>query len=156
MKILIIFAAIIIFLTLTLALLHLLDLRRFRKDIKIVIAVMLFSAAICVSINMLNKPEQNFYVCEMADRKPSGPTLGISEKGRNITTVPKNSLGVIDINRAEPYEFTSLNGIGRVKAESIVRMRSEIGSFKSVDDLICVSGISRNTLSGFRNFVEVK
>lgn len=63
--------------------------------------------------------------------------------------------GRININRAEADELRSLPGIGEAKASAIIRYREENGDFKSVDELINVSGISEKILESIRNDITV-
>ena len=61
----------------------------------------------------------------------------------------------IDINRAEPWLLEALPGIGEVLARRIVDYRSENGPFKTVEDLLKVSGIGQGTLDDIRNHVTL-
>jgi len=48
----------------------------------------------------------------------------------------------LDINTASPEELaTVIAGVGPQKARAIVRYRSEVGPFASVDELVNVKGI---------------
>lgn len=61
----------------------------------------------------------------------------------------------ININEASAGELVKLNGIGETKAAAIIQYRNENGGFKSVDELINVSGIGEKTLEKIRDFVTV-
>ena len=50
----------------------------------------------------------------------------------------------ININTATQEELTSLSGIGESKAKSIIKYREENGNFKSIEDIMKVSGITEN------------
>lgn len=56
----------------------------------------------------------------------------------------------IDINRAAWWELQALQGIGEKRAKDIVAHRDRHGPFKSVDELVRVSGIGPKTLRGLR------
>jgi len=56
----------------------------------------------------------------------------------------------VDINSAEEWELQALQGIGGKLAKAIVEHRRKIGRFKSVDELIDVSGIGPKTLDRLR------
>ena len=53
--------------------------------------------------------------------------------------------GSIDINKANIKELTALKGIGKSKAEAIVKHRKS-KCFKKVDDLLLVKGIGKKTI----------
>lgn len=62
----------------------------------------------------------------------------------------------ININTATAYELAQfLPTIGEVKAQSIVEYRELIGGFKSVDELIEISGIGEKTLETIRPYCRV-
>ena len=61
----------------------------------------------------------------------------------------------IDINRAEPWLLDALPSIGEVIAQRIVDYRSENGPFKTIEDLLKVSGISQGTLDKIKDFITV-
>lgn len=51
---------------------------------------------------------------------------------------------VVDINNAPQDEFLKLNGIGKAKAEKIVKYRQLNQCFESIDELSKINGISQN------------
>jgi competence protein ComEA len=61
----------------------------------------------------------------------------------------------IDINRAEPWLLEALPGIGEVLAQRIVDYRSENGPFRTIEDLLKVSGISQGTLDKIKDYITV-
>jgi len=63
--------------------------------------------------------------------------------------------GKINLNRASVDELDTLPGVGPVTAQSIVDWRAEHGRFRSVDDLLDVTGIGEKTLADLRDLVTV-
>jgi competence protein ComEA len=61
----------------------------------------------------------------------------------------------VNINTATESELDALYGVGPVTANAIIQYRTEHGPFRSVDDLINVSGIGPVTLEELRPFVTV-
>ena len=90
--------------------------------------------------------------------QPPAPTPAASAAGTATPSTAArtgaNSGGRIDINRASEAELETLPGIGPKKAADIVRFRSTT-PFKTVDDLINVSGIGPKTLESVRPLVTV-
>ncbi len=52
----------------------------------------------------------------------------------------------VEINTASTKDFETLKGIGVKKAQDIVKYRTTIKCFKSIDELINVKGIGEATL----------
>ncbi len=61
----------------------------------------------------------------------------------------------LNINTASVEQLMTLHGIGEVTAKAIVAHRQEHGPFKSVEDLVAVSGIGEKRLSTFRDQITV-
>jgi competence protein ComEA len=65
------------------------------------------------------------------------------------------SIQKIDINCAEPWLLEALPGIGEVLAQRIADYRSENGPFRTIEDLLKVSGIGEATLDNIRDYITV-
>ncbi len=63
--------------------------------------------------------------------------------------------GQVNLNSADAALLDSLPGIGPAIAARIIAWRDENGPFRSVDELLAVSGIGEKTLEGFRDLVTV-
>lgn len=61
----------------------------------------------------------------------------------------------INLNTASVKELDDLPGIGLVKAGEIVRLREEMGGFRTVEDILNVEGIGEKVFEGIRNKVFV-
>ena len=61
----------------------------------------------------------------------------------------------VNINTATVDELTTLNGIGKAKAEAIVAHRTANGDFKSVDDLNNVKGIGDKIMEKIKPEITV-
>lgn len=61
----------------------------------------------------------------------------------------------VNINSAGKDELTSLSGIGDAKAEAIIDYRNENGLFKSIEDILNVSGISSNLYEKIKDSITV-
>ncbi len=59
-----------------------------------------------------------------------------------VTTIPV----MININTANVYILADLQNVGEQKAKNIVAYRRKHGKFRSVDDIVNVPGIGKNTL----------
>jgi competence protein ComEA len=63
--------------------------------------------------------------------------------------------GKVAINRASAEELDALPGVGPVLAERIVSHREEHGPFKTIEDLLQVSGIGESKLASIRDLVSL-
>ncbi|WP_041081897.1 ComEA family DNA-binding protein [Thermotoga profunda] len=61
----------------------------------------------------------------------------------------------IDINVASYEELLEIPGIGPAKARAIIQFREQNGPFKTVDDLVKVSGIGKSTAQRISNYVRL-
>jgi competence protein ComEA len=80
-----------------------------------------------------------------------GATGSIAGAATGATSVG----GRLNINTATEQQLESLNGVGPVLANAIVQYRTQHGLFRSVDDLLGVSGIGPVTLEELRPQVTV-
>ena len=63
----------------------------------------------------------------------------------------------VDINCADATALaTGLNGIGDAKAQAIIAHRTEMGLFKTVDDLAAVKSIGAKTVEANRANITVR
>lgn len=84
--------------------------------------------------------------------RPHGTSVGI-QGGRFESWVTVEMK--ININTATEEELRSLPAIGPSRATLIVKTRKELGGFKSVDDLLKVSGIGEDLLKQIKPFITV-
>jgi competence protein ComEA len=81
---------------------------------------------------------------------PSG-SAGASGSGAGAGPVPE----VVDLNTADATALESLPGIGPALAERILAWRDEHGGFRSVEDLLEVSGIGEGRFAELQDRVRV-
>ena len=62
---------------------------------------------------------------------------------------------LININTAGKSELTALNGIGDVKAQAIIDYRNTNGNFKSIEDILNVSGIGDAVFAKIKDYITV-
>lgn len=74
-----------------------------------------------------------------------------------IMLTPENGVEgtVVNINTASVHHLQRINGIGETKARAIVEYREAHGGFRSVDELVNVSGIGGQTLDAVRDQLTV-
>lgn len=62
----------------------------------------------------------------------------------------------VNLNTAGLEALQYLPGIGASKAADIIRVREEIGGFKTLEDVLTVPGVGERTLFYFRDYSVVK
>ena len=63
--------------------------------------------------------------------------------------------GIININSASLSELQNINGIGEVKAQSIIDYREKSGGFKSIEDIKNVEGIGDKTFEKIKDKISI-
>ena len=63
--------------------------------------------------------------------------------------------GLININTADIKELTEINGIGESRAQAIISYREENGSFKSIEDIMKVTGIKDGLFKKIKDQITV-
>jgi len=86
-----------------------------------------------------------------------GTLSGWGSRPVEITQVPAvENRFRLNINSATAVEWSQLDGIGEVLAARIVEDRNTNGPFESLDDLLRVEGIGRQTLEQIRPWLTTK
>jgi competence protein ComEA len=88
----------------------------------------------------------NWY--EEASENPGIQDGGTSRKGEEAE-------GLININQASASELATLPGIGEVRAEAIIAYRTAHGSFRSIEEIMNVSGIKEGLFEKIRGYITV-
>ncbi len=85
----------------------------------------------------------------------SAAGLSVGDSGMPAAGVAGGNNGKVNINTADVAQLTALNGIGEVKAASIVAYREEHGSFHSIEEIMEVSGIGEGTYDKIKEDITV-
>jgi len=78
------------------------------------------------------------------------------EDGMIVNIFRKESLAQVEkisINRASINELMKLEGIGEIKAKSIIEYRNAFGHFMSLEDLCKVNGITKDIYNKNKEFI---
>ena len=108
------------------------------------------------SINMAELVEDSSKIeiyqveAEIADNGDN--TTGGTGKSSGSST---DSSGKVNINKADQTELMTLPGIGESRAGSIIAYRKEHGNFKTIEDIMNVSGIKESAFSKIKDLIKV-
>jgi len=69
---------------------------------------------------------------------------------------PADAVTVVNVNTAGHDQLVELPGIGDAKADAILALRKERGSFRSLDELLEVKGIGPKALERMRPYVTLQ
>ncbi len=77
------------------------------------------------------------------------------EKNESSDKAQSQSDGKIDLNTATLDDLMTLPGIGEKRAESILKLREQKGSFQTVEELLDAEGIKEGIFDQIKDFVKV-
>lgn len=84
--------------------------------------------------------------------------IGITCRGLQVNAIfsDGDQKTYININTATAEELDLLPGIGPSTAEKIIAYRNENGPFRSIEEILNVSGIGPKTFEAFKSFISVR
>lgn len=103
-----------------------------------------------INLATLLKDNQKYYIPHESDSEEKISQL-LHQDMKVI-----NDDGLININTASTIELESLNGVGEATAKGIVAHRNEKGLFKTIEDIMKVSGIKQATFNKFKDQIKVE
>lgn len=88
---------------------------------------------------------------------PSKASVQLSENGGMTpeNTEHSETNGKININKANLEQLMALPGIGEVKAQAIIDYRTKNGPFKSIQEIMNVTGIGEKTFEKIQDMITV-
>ncbi len=92
------------------------------------------------------------YVPNAADANGS---VQVNESSFFVNDATQTSSGKVNLNRATAAQLQTLSGIGPATAAKIISYRTEVGPFKTIKELMNVSGIGEKTFQKLEKSLEV-
>ncbi len=91
----------------------------------------------------------------------AGTIVGTGDGTEAFISVPASdgqagSNGLVNINTADADRLMTLTGIGKSKAEKIIAYRQSNGPFKSIEDIMNVSGIKQAGFDKIKDSITVR
>ena len=106
-------------------------------------------------------PKYKYIECEkeieIIEPKPTTTTTTTTSKvtTTTTTTTTKQQNQKVNINTATLEELILLNGLGEIKAKSIIDYRNTNGLFNTIEDILKVKGIGQTTFENIKEYIEV-
>ncbi len=85
----------------------------------------------------------------------NGNSSGNSSTNKEDISSSDTTSELININTASQSELEILSGIGEAKASAIIKYREENGNFKTIQDIVNVSGISQALFDKIKDYITV-
>lgn len=101
------------------------------------------------------KPEAGGKTSETDKKTPEADEKASEDKVKKDDNIQISESGRININTAGPEELMKLNGIGQVRANSIISYREENGDFEAVEDIMKVPGIKLGIYKKISEYITV-
>ena len=70
-------------------------------------------------------------------------------------SMEQESDGKINLNKATKEELMTLPGVGGARAESIIQYRNKNGGFKSIEEIMQISGIKEGLFEKIKDLIKV-
>lgn len=101
---------------------------------------------------------QDGMVIYVPKKGEEGAASGAAPEGQsNVESTEQNgSAKTVNINTATSEELQTLPGIGPSRAETIIAYREENGGFKTIEDMMNVSGIGEKSFEKLKPSITVK
>ena len=74
---------------------------------------------------------------------------------KNSTSVNNKSDNKVSLNNATLEELMTLSGIGESKAKAIIKYREEENVFKSIEDIMNISGIGTSLFEKIKDNITI-
>ncbi len=102
----------------------------------------------CLDIGDISHEDNITYENNSENKNPNSENKNLDS---NISDIDSK----ISINDADEENLTKISGIGSSKAKSIIEYRKQNGKFKTIEDIMNVSGIGKSLFEKIKDYITV-
>ena len=102
----------------------------------------------CMDIGDISHEDNITYENNSENKNPNSENKNLDS---NISDIDSK----ISINDADEENLTKISGIGSSKAKSIIEYRKQNGKFKTIEDIMNVSGIGKSLFEKIKDYITV-
>jgi len=126
-------------------------LKRSKVEIAAIIIAVIFIAV--TGLYFLHDRNESAAVTISSGRTVSAEDTGVQSFSPQTPEI--SPFALVNINTATEQELCSLPGIGETLSARIIAYRNEHGLFKSIDEIMSVSGIGAKTYQNLKSYITV-
>lgn len=126
-------------------------MKRSKVEIAAIIIAVIFIAV--TGLYFLHDRNESAAVTISSGRTVSAEDTGVQSFSPQTPEI--SPFALVNINTATEQELCSLPGIGETLSARIIAYRNEHGLFKSIDEIMSVSGIGAKTYQNLKSYITV-
>lgn len=109
----------------------------------------------CLDIGDISHEDNITYENNSENKNSNSENKNSNSENKNLDSNISDIDSKISINDADEENLTKISGIGSSKAKSIIEYRKQNGNFKTIEDIMNVSGIGKSLFEKIKDYITV-
>lgn len=109
----------------------------------------------CMDIGDISHEDNITYENNSENKNSNSENKNSNPENKNLDSNISDIDSKISINDADEENLTKISGIGSSKAKSIIEYRKQNGNFKTIEDIMNVSGIGKSLFEKIKDYITV-
>ena len=109
----------------------------------------------CLDIGDISHEDNITYENNSENKNSNSENKNSNPENKNLDSNISDIDSKISINDADEENLTKISGIGSSKAKSIIEYRKQNGNFKTIEDIMNVSGIGKSLFEKIKDYITV-